>query len=123
MVVLYVIILFAVVILLNVLIFKLLIKRALRKFIRPKLENECLIFIDYKWAGFFSFGNFKNEEIVIRPSGSDPFLTIYIYIYFKDTRSEKRITAKIDTLFLFIRKVTYSSGFSSENATPDTTTD
>jgi RHS repeat-associated protein len=102
---------FFIVIILNIYQTKYLIKRALKRFVIPKLKEKGFTFKGYRWVGFFKFGDFKDEVITLRPSftGGSPFLSIYVYIYYIDTDLEKRITVKIDTLFLFIKKVSYSS--------------
>lgn len=106
-----VIICFITVILLNVFIVSYTIKRALKKYIIPKLQERGLLLESYKWVGLLKFGDFKNEKHVLRPSigGGSPMISIYIYIYYKDLETRKRITVRIDTLFLFIRKVAYST--------------
>ncbi len=103
---------FIVVILLNIFIAKYIIKRAVKRFVIPTLENKGLVFKDYKWVSFFQFGDFKDEKVAFRPSltGGSPYISLYVYIYYMDSDSKnKRITIRIDTLFLFIRKVEYSS--------------
>jgi len=108
----------AFIILLNILIVRLIIKRALRKYIKPDLDKKELYFISYKWVIFFGIGDFTRENDSDAPNngywggagGRSPFLSIYIYIYYYNSHNiDKRVTARIDTLFFFIRKVKYSS--------------
>lgn len=100
----------AVVIILNILMVRYIIRRAVKKFVVPVMENNDLSLVNYKWAGLFNFGDFKNETIELRPamSGGNPFLSIYVYVYYKDSDINKRLTIRIDTFFIFIRRVLYS---------------
>ena|ERR1700761_3681475 len=104
------ILIFPFIIFLNILVYRLVVRKALRKHIKPKLEEKGLTFIDYKWPGLFSNGGFGNPEITLLVNTNGNLLnSIYVYIYFKDAYETKKTTARIDTMFLFIRKVTYSS--------------
>jgi hypothetical protein len=102
---------FTTVIVLNILIVYLIIKRAVNKYVIPKLQSQGLIFIRSKWAGFFSVGDFKKDKLSFRPSftGGSPLISLYVYIYYEDSNLLKRTTIRIDTLFLFIRKVAFTS--------------
>ncbi len=104
-------ILFPTVIALNVLIVRSIINRALNRFIKPTLASNGLTFIDHNWAGLFSTGDFKSQfsfwDLVIR---SEP--AIFVYVAYYDNNVKKRITVRIDTVFLFIQRVIYSNGLS-----------
>jgi len=110
---LLVILIFPLTIGLNILIYRLIVKSALRKFIEPKLSEKGLIFVDYKWPGVLSNGDFEADGLtftVMNKNGS-VFNSSYAYIFYKDGSETKKITARIDTMFWFIKKVVYSSEF------------
>jgi CDP-diglyceride synthetase len=88
-----------------------IINRALKKFVIPLLKNKGLVFVRYKWVGPFGTGDFEENTIVIRPSMSfgGLYVSIYMYIYYySELNVKNRITVRIDTLFLFIKKVVFS---------------
>jgi hypothetical protein len=105
------ILLFPLIIALNMLIYRLIVKKALKKYIEPKLTQRGLLFIDYKWPGLFSSGDFKDQAltITIMNKNGNIFNSVYTYVYYKESNETKKITARIDTIFWFIKKVTYSS--------------
>lgn len=95
---------------LNVLIYRHIVRRALRKFIEPKLNEKGLTFVDYKWPGLLSNGDFKSNDItLIVNNNGNVFNSSYADIFYKDGNETKKITARIDTTFWFINKVVYSS--------------
>ena len=102
---------FSVVILLNIYIPKYIINKALNKFVKPMLQNKGLTFIKYKWCGFLSTGNFKDDSIGITFSSKNgsPSNSVYADVLYLENNSEKSITIKIDTLFGFIKRVKFSS--------------
>lgn len=106
-----IILIFPVVIGLNIFIGRAIIKTALRKYIEPKLKENGLLFVDYKWAGLFSSGDFKDNQLQLSFMGKNGNISnsIYAYIYYKDLNNTKKITVRIDTTFLFIQEVAYSA--------------
>jgi hypothetical protein len=96
-------------ILLNILIFRLIINRALRKYIEPDLKEKGMFFERYKWLGFFNTGDFAELTITFGGSNASARLSIYIDVYYQSTKEQKRTTVRIDTFYLFIRRVKYSS--------------
>ena len=99
------------IILINVYLHKLVINRALTKFIIPHLNENGLTFVNYKSVGFFKFGDFKpKDEVTFWPfmATGSPVQSIYIYVFYKEGETEKRVTVKINVLLLFIKKVIYS---------------
>ena len=97
----------------NVLIYNLTIKKALRKFIEPKLRENGYAFTEYKWPGLLSNGDFKSDDITFTMMNKNGkmFNSMYAYIFYKKGKETKKITARIDTTLLFINKVVYSSEF------------
>jgi hypothetical protein len=96
------------------LIYRLIVKKALKKYIEPKLDEKGLIFIDYKWPGLLSNGDFKADDvglIIIMNKNGNVSNSSYAYIFYKEGNETKKITARIDTTFWFINKVVYSSEF------------
>jgi len=103
---------FVIVIIVNICIFRYIINRALKKSVIPLLKSKGLVFIGYKWVGLFDTGDFEENTIDIGPSMSfgRANLSIYIYVnYYTVSKQKTRVTVRIDTLFLFIRKVAYSN--------------
>jgi len=102
---------FVIVIVANIFTCRFVINRAVQKYIVPHLKSKGLIYHRYKWVGLIGTGDFDESTVVIRPTISfgAPKVSIYIYVYYYTKQSmEDRITARIDTLFMFIRKVEYS---------------
>jgi hypothetical protein len=105
------ILIFPLIIGLNILIYRLIVKKALRKFIEPKLSEKGLTFVEYKWPGLLSNGDFKADDIslTIMNKNGNVSNSSYAYIFYKDGNKTKKITARIDTTFWFINRVIYSS--------------
>jgi hypothetical protein len=97
-------------ILLNLLIYKLIIIYSVRKFIKPFLKEKGLEFIDYNFVGFFSKGNFGKQKLAFRfiPINGNIFGVTYVYIYAKKNNKTIKFTAKITSIFLYVKKVEYS---------------
>lgn len=106
-----VIVVFSAVILLNIYIPKYIINNALNKFVKPTLQSKGLAFVRYKWCGLLSTGNFKDNSIGITfaSQNGSPMNSVYIDVIYFDNNLEKSTTVKIDTVFWFIKKVTYSN--------------
>ena len=96
------------VILLNVILFYVLIKIAIKRFVKPELERKQLLFVDYKWVGFWGCGDYKNEsiEFALFKTGLNT-ISIYSYIYYKDSDCPKRTTIKIYITGFNIDRVEY----------------
>lgn len=107
-------ILFALVfIALQMLIYRIILKNALRKYIEPKLKEKGFIFINYKWPGILSNGDFEPDDIkltVMNKNGSAS-QSYYAYVFYKDSNETKKITARINTAIWSIDSVVYSSDF------------
>ena len=97
---------------LNILFYHLIVRKALRKFIEPELNEKGLIFVNYKWPGLLSNGDFKyNDTTFIVNKNGNFFNSFYAYMYYKDGKETKKITVRIDTALWYINKVVYSSDF------------
>ena len=99
------------IIVLNVLLYHIIVRRALKKYIKPKLKDNGFTFLNYKWPGLFSNGDFKNDKItltVMSKNGSVVSST-YAYIYYHKFNDTKKVTVRIGTTFLIIYKVDFSS--------------
>ena len=96
---------------LNVLIYVSIVKKALRKYIKPILEEKNLSYVEYKWPGLFSDGDFNENDFIISIVNSygSTSNSYYAYIYYRTGNETKKTTVKIDTRFWVIKKVTYSS--------------
>jgi len=100
------------IILFNVIAYKLIVHRAIRKYIRPDLNHKNLIYLKHKIIGPLGTGDFneKNTLTLVSFRGG-PRIFFYVYIYYKSPEAEKKVTALVDTIFFVIRKVSYSSEF------------
>ena len=54
-------------ILINLWLIRYIINRAIRKYVKPKLQESGHSFINYKWLGFFSHGEFTDDKFVLVP--------------------------------------------------------
>nr|WP_199083507.1 hypothetical protein [Pedobacter sp. ASV19] len=91
----------------NILIFKIIKLRAVKCYIKPFFDSKNLEIVNTKFVGFFDRGDFGKQKIVIKPvpvMGNIANDT-YIYIYTQNANNIFRYTAKISTVFLFIKKV------------------
>lgn len=98
----------------NVLTYRLTIKKALNNYIIPKLKENDLVFIDYSWPGLFSNGKFKDDPLKLTFMNKNGQSSILLYadiIYYTTTGETKKITARIDTTFFIIKKISYSADF------------
>jgi hypothetical protein len=95
------------------LLYHMIVRKTLRKYIKPKLKDNNMSFIKYKWPGLFSNGDFKDDEmaLTIMSKNGSVVNSIYADIYYNKLDDTKRVTARIDTTFLIINKVHYSSEF------------
>jgi hypothetical protein len=97
----------------NILIYKFIVNRALKKIINPYFNSMGYEVEKAEFPGLFSTGDFKNPGFQIKPvfKNGSPWITYYLELFIKnkDKGSQTiRVTAKIATLFSFIRKVEYS---------------
>jgi len=96
---------------LNILFYWLVVRRAIRKFIKPELKKRNLVYLKYKLIPPFGTGDFVRKQtltlFVIGNGNVNP--EIYVYIYYKSSEMEKRITARIYSKFLFISKIEFSA--------------
>jgi hypothetical protein len=106
-----IILLFPTIIALNMLLYHMIVRKALRKYIKPKLKDNNMSFIKYKWPGLFSNGDFKDDEMALTIMSKNGSIvnSTYVDIYYNKLDDTKKITARIDTIFFFIYKVHYSS--------------
>jgi len=95
----------------NILIYQLIVKKASRQFIKPFLNQNGIRFIKSEYVGFLKTGDFKESEFTLRPLMlGHPVHNTYVYVYYsseKDITKIKRMTAKINSSFFFIRNVEY----------------
>lgn len=97
-------------IILNILFFYLFIRIAVKRCVEPYLNSKGYTLVNYKWAGFWDTGDFKNEQLSFALFKTGPkFISIFSYVYFNDLYITKRTTIKIDLVGLSIVKVTYSN--------------
>ena len=98
----------------NVIVFHIMIKRAINDFVNPLLSSKNMILVSYKWAGFFSKGDFKDGQnplaALLFNRGLSP-TSIYSYVYYKDLNGEltKRVTIKIYKVSNSIKSIMYSN--------------
>ena len=98
------------IILANVALFHLLVKTAIRRIVKPELEKRNLTYVSYKWAGFWSCGDFRNDsmDFALFKTGLNT-ISIYSYVYYKDSDEIKKITIKIYIVGVGVNKVEYSN--------------
>lgn len=99
---------------LNVSIYKMLVRRAVVKYIKPYLAEKGYEIDSVSFVGFLKTGDFKEKGgFALRPFMLGyPIHSTYIYVFYRDKNrdgSVSRMTAKIRGLLLFIRGVDYSS--------------
>jgi hypothetical protein len=104
---------FVLVVLLNILTYKLIVSRALKKIMKPYFNSLGYRIDKVEFPGLFSTGDFKNRGFQIRPvfKMGSPVNSTFVSLFLKPIENQReiiRITAKIETVFLFIRKVEYS---------------
>ncbi|WP_295792531.1 hypothetical protein [Mucilaginibacter sp.] len=107
-----VVLMFILIIALNIGILYLLIKRAIRKYVKPTLNQKGLVYVNYRAINLFGSGDFKGEDkrtfTPIVSTGGSPSIDIFFYVFYKSGDLTKRVTVKVETTLLFIRKVKYS---------------
>jgi hypothetical protein len=90
-----------------------IIKQAIKKFVNPELSSKDMVFVNYKWPGFFSKGDFRDGNTAFFALFSTGLnrTSIYSYIYYKDLKVGliKSVTIKICRVSSSIENVVYSS--------------
>jgi hypothetical protein len=101
---------FSLFIFLQSLLYRSIVKKAIRNYIEPKLIEKSYSFIEYKWPGLLSNGDFEDDQITLAVTSKfgNSSNTFYADIYYKAGNETKKVTAKIDTSFLSIYKVSCS---------------
>lgn len=99
--------------LVNILVYKLIVSRSLKKIIRPYLSSLGYKVDKVSFVGLFNKGDFNEEGVELRPfmANGNPMRSTYIYLYIRKDKANVdpvRITARVRTIFLFVRKVEYS---------------
>jgi hypothetical protein len=88
-----------------------MIRKITSKFLLPYFKGLGYTILQIKSTGLFSTGNFKNDNFQFRPffPKGAPIQYIYLNIWVTKQTSLKPIcvTAKIKTLFLFVRSIEY----------------
>ena len=96
----------------NFLVYKMVVVSALRKFIKPYIQERGWHFVKYRFVGLLNCGDFEKKRFVIRPVPRMGNIVNNAYIYVYATKSENtrfRFTAKITSFFLLVRKVEYKA--------------
>lgn len=108
-----IVLIFPFIVSINILIYHTIVRKAVKRYIEPQLKEKGLLFINYKWPGLFSSGDFKSDTLTLTVMNKNGRISnsTYVYIYYKHLRDIKRITARISTKFLIIDSITYSSEF------------
>lgn len=91
----------------NFFIYKSLVKRAIRKKIKPYLYSLEYEFIELKYRGLFYHGNFNpnSSSLIMNPDGKSK-QSIYQELIYRDKIGElKSVTARIDNEFMFLTNV------------------
>jgi len=87
---------------------KIIIHKAVNKFIRPTMIAKGFCFLHTKSVGLFRSGGFE-EEFSPRPFMLGyPVVSIYVYVYYTtQDQTNYRMTAKISSFLIFPFKVEY----------------
>jgi len=88
----------------------LIVKRAIRKYVLPKLNNLGYKLVRKEFPGFFSTGNFREVGISIGIlTNYRSFYSLYCNIYYNkgNTTDIEMMTIRIDCIMFFISKITY----------------
>jgi len=93
------------IVLVNFIFYKLITKRALNRYILPKLKEQGYSFVESKYPGFLNTGDFNESVLQILPFTQGIYITAYQNIYYLDQNQKLRTTARITVLFGFIQKV------------------
>ena len=94
---------------------KMIINRALRKFIIPALKEKGFTYQSYKSVGLFSIGDFTRinddgmEFTFIISNGGSPYHSFYFNVFYTTATGNTHVTAKVNTFLFFIQKIKYSS--------------
>ena len=74
---------------------------------------SALAFKKYKRLGFFDHGDFTDDKLILIPSikFGNPVISTYIDIYYDGVSTEKKATVRIDSAFISIVRVVYSTDF------------
>lgn len=91
---------------------KIILKRALNKFIVPDLTKKGLKLNSIQPAGFLQKGQFKKEKIHLRPfTLGYPVYNKYYNLEYSSVNDESGsilVTARISVAFFFVYKIEYS---------------
>lgn len=96
----------------NIVIYKLIVRSAIYKWINPELSKLGYSVGRTKFVGLFSNGDFKSKQLTIKfvPKNGNILNSTYLYLFIVDNlNKEIRITAKINSVFLVVTSVEYSS--------------
>jgi len=96
------------VLLINVLIFYVIINSAIKKTVKPELEKNGLLYVNYKWTGFWGCGDFRDKVEFALFKTSYNTSSVYSFIYYKKGDIMQRMTIKINLTNLKIDEVLYS---------------
>lgn len=100
------------IILINVLLYKLIVAAVLRKYIKPYLYAQNLIFQHTKFVGLLNQGDFGKWKFVVKPVAEMGNIsnTTFFYVHAIDDKGAMhQYTLKVSTIFLFISKVILKS--------------
>ncbi|GEM_PF-1182849 len=100
------------IIVMNILHYKLIVAAALRKYIKPYLYTQSLIFQHTKFVGLLNQGDFGKWKFVVKPISEMGNIsnTTFFYVHAIDDKGAMhQYTVKVSTIFLFIRKVILKS--------------
>lgn len=96
----------------NVFLYLYIVNKAVKKLINPYMTNLGYEIRKVRFSGLFSTGDFKRGGFDFRSvmAAGQPINSIFAYVYIENVKTgvTRRITAKITTLFWFIKKVEYS---------------
>jgi hypothetical protein len=104
---------FLILILLNLLITRLIIGKALKKLVVPRLVESGFDFIRIEKVGFLKTGDFNDSSFSIRPYNrtGNYKISLYRYVVYKDrSKKERKTTLRIDWNIFRKTKIDFKPG-------------
>ncbi|RYF15217.1 MAG: hypothetical protein EOO42_17290 [Flavobacteriales bacterium] len=105
------------VVLINVLLYKIIVATVIHRYIKPYLNTQNLILQRTKFVGLFKTGDFDKGKFIVNPVPEMGKIsnTTFFYVDVTDKSGNSfQYTAKVVTIFFFVRKVILKLGKSKE---------
>lgn len=96
----------------NIVIYKAIVSVVLAKFINPYLYSRKQTLLSTRFVGLFKQGDFGKGKFMVKPVSEMGKISnvTFFFVYAVDDKGDTfQYTAKVNTVFLFIRKVILKS--------------